>query len=89
MENKYYKLKESIGELFKYIFCKKNCPYCNSKLKREKKVSVLKNGRFSFNGTMYDGEQYSIGMKYFCEKCQKVIEIKDLVKRVSGREEQE
>lgn len=83
--NKYTEVKKSLEGLIKHIFSRKRCPYCNSRLKREKRVSVLKNGRFSFNGTMYNGEQYSVGMKYYCEKCQKIIEVRDLVKEVSHK----
>lgn len=85
MGNKYIKVKKSLAGLIKYIFSRKLCPYCNSKLKREKKVSVLKDGRFSLNGAMYNGEQYSVGMKYYCEKCQKIIEVRDLVKGFSHK----
>lgn len=79
MSNKYYELYMSLRDLIKYIFCRKHCPYCNSKLKRKKQVSILEKGKYSFNGTTYKGEHYSVGMKYFCENCQKIIEKKELL----------
>lgn len=80
MSSKYNELNMVLRDFLKYIFCKKKCPYCNSKLKRTKKVSILENGKYSFNGTTYKGEHYSVGIKYFCENCQKIMEVRDLVR---------
>ncbi len=78
--SKGYHMELDFQELWTLLFLKKQCIYCNARLKRIVKSS-FEGERFLEHGRYISyGKQYNVKYEYECENCHKKISLKELAK---------
>jgi thioredoxin-related protein len=71
-----YNIDLSLKEFYILLFKKKQCPYCNCKIRRVMKKSFISEGYDGDFGAY--GNKYRVKIYYECDRCRKKIKLLEL-----------
>ena len=78
---KSYYVRLNFKELFYIFFKKKQCPICKNKITSEMKKEYVGIKKVHIpSGGGWNSENYKLTRCYFCDNCNKLYEISELIK---------